>query len=194
MIESVRGVVESCSADAAVLRLGSISVRVGVAGETLRALQPGRQAELFTHLYVREEVVALYGFGSQDERTLFEELMGVSGIGPRAALGFLSLFTPTGLREAIANEDVTRLTRVPGVGRKTAQRVVLELKGKLERVGGTAPAMPPSRQEQELIGVLTDSLGYSAAEASEALRSGDVAAAQTDEDRLRAAIRYIASR
>lgn len=194
MIESVRGVVESCSLDAAVLRLGSVSLRLGVTRETVHSLKPGQTAELFTHLYLREDVLALYGFASQEERALFEELMSVSGVGPRAALGFLSTFTPSGLREAIEHEDLTRLTRVPGVGRKTAQRVILELKGKLARVGGAVPAAPLSRQDQELLSVLTDSLGYGAAEAGEALRSGDVAAASTDEDRLRAALRYIAGR
>jgi Holliday junction DNA helicase RuvA len=194
MIESVRGVVESCSADAAVLRLGSISLRLGVAGGTGRSLQPGQPAELFTHLYIREEVVALYGFTTVEERSIFEELMSVTGVGPRSALGFLSLFSPQGLREAIANEDYARLTKVPGIGRKTAQRVVLELKGKLERAAGPMPPASLSRQDQELLSVLTDSLGYGAAEAAEALRSGDVAAATTDEDRLRAALRYFAGR
>src|SRR5581483_4197638 len=141
MIESIRGVVESCSADGAVLRLGGISLRLGVTGETVRLLKPGQVAELFTHLYLRDEVVALYGFATPEERRVFEELMGVTGVGPRSALGFLSIFTPEGLREAIANEDYTRLTKVPGIGRKTAQRVVLELKGKLERVS-TAIARP----------------------------------------------------
>lgn len=194
MIESVRGIVESCSPDSAVLRLGSISVRVGVAGGTVQALKPGQAAELFTHVYIREEVVALYGFATPEERSLFEELMGVTGVGPRSALGFLSMFSPAGLREAIANEDYSRLTKVPGIGRKTAQRVILELKGKLEHVGGPVARAALSRQEQELLSVLTDSLGYSAAEAATALQSGDVAAASSDEDRLRAAIRYIASR
>jgi len=191
MIESIRGIVELCTVDAAVLRLGGISIRLGVTGEALRSLQPGQPAELHTYLYMREGLAALYGFASVEERRLFEELMGVTGVGPRAALGFLSIFSPTGLREAIANEDLTRLTRVPGVGRKTAQRVILELKGKLERVGGPSPAAPHSARDQELLGVLTGSLGFGAAEAGEALRSGDVAAAGSDEDRLRAAIRFI---
>jgi Holliday junction DNA helicase RuvA len=139
-------------------------------------------------------VIALYGFATLEERSLFEELMSVTGVGPRSALGFLSLFSPEGLREAIAEEDYVRLTKVPGIGRKTAQRVVLELKGKLERVGVPTARVPLSRQDQELLSVLTDSLGYTAAEAAEALRSGEVAAATNDEDRLRAAIRAIAGR
>lgn len=194
MIESIRGIVESCTADSAVLRLGGISIRLGVTAEAVRSLQPGQSAELHTHLYLREDLASLYGFASAEERSLFEELMGVTGVGPRAALGFLSIFSPTGLREAIQNEDLIRLTRVPGVGRKTAQRVILELKGKLERVGGPSPAAPPSPRDQELLGVLTDSLGFGVAEADEALRSGEVAAAGSDEDRVRAAIRFISRR
>lgn len=189
MIESIRGVVESCSHDTAVVRLGGLSLRLGVTTETGSRLRPGEQAELFTHLYLREEIVALYGFATQEERTLFEELMGVSGVGPRAALGFLSTFSPGALREAIEHEDLVRLTRVPGVGKKTAQRVVLELKGKLSRIEGVATAGPLAARDQELVSVLMN-WGYSAVEAAEALRSSDVAAASTDEDRIRAALRY----
>jgi Holliday junction DNA helicase RuvA len=194
VIESLRGVIESCSADSAVLRLGGVSIRLGVTGETVRSLHPGDAAELFTHLYMREDVLALYGFATLEERSLFEELMGVTGVGPRAALGFLSSFTPSGLRDAIEQEDITRLTRVPGVGRKTALRVVLELKGKLTRVGGLSPTAAHSSKDQELLNVLSG-LGYTAAEAAEALRHGSEAAATgTDEDRLRAALRYFAGR
>lgn len=193
MIESVRGIVERCTADAVVLRLGSISVRLGVPGETAHTLQAGEAAELHAFLYLREDSAALYGFATLEERSLFEELLGVTGVGPRSALGFLSQFNPAALREAIEGEDLTRLTRVPGIGRKTAQRVVLELKGKLARVGtsGTAAAAP---RDADLLRVLTESLGYSAAEAAEALRSNEVATAHTDEDRLRAAIRFFAVR
>jgi Holliday junction DNA helicase RuvA len=195
MIESLRGIVDFCSADSAVLRLGGVSVRLGITAETAHSLRPGAQAELFTHLYMREDVLAVYGFSSIDERSLFEELLGVTGVGPRVALGFLSAFTPSGLREAIDNEDVARLTRVPGVGRKTAQRVVLELKGKLVVV--VASIAPPSQftpRDQELIQVLAG-LGYTSSEAGEAVRhSKEVAAEGTDEDRLRAALSYFAAR
>jgi holliday junction DNA helicase RuvA len=192
MIESIRGIVETCAADSAVLRLGHVSVRLGVTGETVRGLKPGEPAELFAHLYIREDVLALYGFGSREERSLFEALMGVTGVGPRAALGFLSVYSPEALRDAIEREDITGLIRVPGVGRKTAQRVVLELKGKLSRVGGGAQSAPPAGRDTELIAVLT-SLGYSASEAQDALRStADVQGTGTDEDRIRAALRYFA--
>jgi len=193
VIESLRGIVESCSVDAAVVRVGNICLKLGVTSETVHTLQPGAAAELFTHLYMREDVLALYGFGTREERSLFEELMGVTGVGPKAALGFLSTFTPSALREAIEQEDVARLIRVPGVGRKTAQRVILELKGKLERVGSAAPAGPVLAQDQELLQVLTG-LGYSAAEASEALSHSSSTTEGSDEDRLRAALRYFAGR
>jgi Holliday junction DNA helicase RuvA len=194
VIEALRGVVESCTADAAVLRLGPVSVRLGVTAETLRALRPGEYAELHTFLYLREDVLALYGFATVEERSLFEELMGVSGVGPRAAIGFLSVFTPSGLREAIEAEDIARLTRAPGVGRKTAQRVVLELKGRLAQVGGPPAPSTLSPRDQALLDVLTG-LGYTTAEATEALRhSAGEAGAGSDEDRLRAALRYFAGR
>lgn len=125
---------------------------------------------------------------------MFEELLGVSGVGPKVALGFLSAFTPTGLREAIDGEDVVRLTRVPGVGKKTAQRVVLELRGKLVVVAAGTTGSKLSPRDQELMQVLSG-LGYTTSEASEAVRhSIEVAAEGTDEDRLRAALGYFASR
>jgi len=194
MIESLRGVVEACSADAAVLRLGAVSVRLGISAETAKGLRPGERAELFTHLFLREELLALYGFSSREERAMFEELLGVSGVGPKVALGFLSTFTPTGLREAIDGEDVARLTRVPGVGKKTAQRVVLELRGKLVVVAAGTSSGKLSPRDQELMQVLAG-LGYTSSEANEAVRhSIEVAAEGTDEDRLRAALGYFASR
>ena len=160
--------IEACSADSAVIRLGGISVRMGVTAETVRILRPGEHAELYTHLYMREDVLALYGFATREERSLFEELLGVSGVGPRAAIGFLSVFTPTGLREAIDQEDISRLIRVPGIGRKTAQRVVLELKGKLAVLSGKPQAARLTPGDQDLVQVLAG-LGYSSAEAGEAL-------------------------
>jgi Holliday junction DNA helicase RuvA len=193
MIESIRGIVEACTADTAVIRLGNVSLRLGVTGETVRTLKPGEPTELYAHLYLREDVMALYGFGTREERSLFEALMGVTGVGPRAALGFLSVFSPGGLRDAIEREDITGLIRVPGIGRKTAQRVVLELKGKLSKVGGgAAQAGPLANRDLDLITVLTG-LGYSAAEAEEALRStADAQGTGSDEDRIRAALRYFA--
>ncbi|MGH2346610.1 MAG: Holliday junction branch migration protein RuvA [Chloroflexota bacterium] len=193
MIEAIRGIVETCQPDTDVLRLGYVSIRVAVTAETARGLRPGDHASLFTHLYLREDLVALYGFASAEERSLFEELMGVTGVGPKAALGFLSTFTPQGLRDAIEQEDLTRLIRVPGVGRKTAQRVVLELKGRLGAVGGAAPT-PVSPRDQDLVSVLSG-LGYTAAEAAAALQhSNEVASSGTDEDRIRAALGYFAAR
>ncbi len=194
MIESLRGLVEACSADSAVLRLGAISVRLGITAETARQLKPGGQTELFTYLYMREDVLAIYGFATNEERSLFEELLGVTGVGPRVALGFLSAFTPSALREAIDGEDVARLIRVPGVGKKTAQRVVLELRGKLVVAAPIGPAGQLSPRDQELVQVLVG-LGYTSAESGEAVRhSKEVAAEGNDEDRLRAALGFFAAR
>jgi Holliday junction DNA helicase RuvA len=194
VIESLRGQVETCAPDSTVLRLGSVSLRLGITAQTAHTLRPGEQTELFTHLYMREDLLLLFGFASREERSLFEELLGVTGVGPKVALGLLSGFTPAGLRDAIEREDVTRLVKVPGVGRKTAQRVVLELKGKLVLSAGASPqAGQISPREQELMQVLSG-LGYSAAEAAEAVHhSTEVAEQGSDEDRLRAALSYFAS-
>jgi Holliday junction DNA helicase RuvA len=193
MIEALHGIVEECRPDAAVLRLGFVSIRVAITAETAKALRPSESVSLYTHLYMRDDLIALYGFATTEERSLFEELMGVTGVGPKAALGFLSAFTPQGFRDAIEQEDLTRLTRVPGVGRKTAQRVVLELKGKLAAVGIAAPP-PMLPRDQDLLSVLSG-LGYTSAEAAAALNhSNEVVGSGTDEDRIRAALGYFAAR
>ena len=107
---------------------------------TLAGLRPGERARVSTSLVVREDALTLYGFGSDDERNTFELLQTASGIGPRLALGMLATFTPDALRRAVAAEDVTALTSVPGIGRKGAQRIVLELAGRLGSPGDGGPA------------------------------------------------------
>src|SRR5579864_2898389 len=106
-------------------------MRVQCTPGTLATLRPGEPAQVATSLVVREDALTLYGFGSDDERNTFELLQTASGIGPRLALAMLATFSPDGLRRAVAAADVTALTRVPGIGRKGAQRIVLELEGRL---------------------------------------------------------------
>ncbi len=191
MIERIRGRVEERGADWVVLDLGAISLRIHTTNATLSDLgDRGAETNLHTHLYMREDLVTLYGFGSPDERALFERLLSVSGVGPRAAQLMLSVLSPAALSDAIDNEQVDVLVRVPGIGRKTAQRVILELKGKLVPLGAkAATSVAPAPVDTELIGVLVG-LGYSAAEASDALRSVPTQEGLSDEDRLRAALRH----
>ena len=102
---------------------------------TLAGLRPGERARLATSLVVREDALTLYGFATDDERNTFELLQAASGVGPRLALAMLAVLSPDGLRRAVAAEDLTALTRVPGIGRKGAQRIVLELAGRLGSPG-----------------------------------------------------------
>jgi holliday junction DNA helicase RuvA len=131
MIAHLDGVVTAVAPDAAVIDVGGVGLSVQCSPGTLAGLRPGERATVSTSLVVREDALTLYGFGSDDERNTFELLQTASGIGPRLALAMLATFSPDGLRRAVAAEDLTALTAVPGIGRKGAQRIVLELAGRL---------------------------------------------------------------
>ncbi|HID86417.1 MAG TPA: Holliday junction branch migration protein RuvA, partial [Anaerolineae bacterium] len=171
MIARLRGKLEAQGENYVIVNVGGIGFKVRVPTSFLDQLgDVGSPVELFTHLHVRENELALYGCATEDELTLFEQLLTVSGIGPKAALGILSALSPDTLRLAIAQGQVDVLTQVPGIGKKTAQRLVLDLKGKLDLAAlmAEAPALTPA--DAEVIAALTG-LGYSVAEAQAALRS-----------------------
>jgi Holliday junction DNA helicase RuvA len=149
MIAHLDGVVTSVAPEGAVIDVGGVGLLVQCSPGTLAGLRTGERARVSTSLVVREDALTLYGFGTEDERTTFELLQTASGIGPRLALAMLATLSPDELRRAIAAEDVTALTRVPGIGRKGAQRIVLELAGRLgpasdRAVGSGAAGLPGS--------------------------------------------------
>ena len=170
MIAYLRGVVAAIAPDLAVLEVGGVGLAVRCAPATLAALRLGDAARLSTSLIVREDELTLYGFADDDERSVFELLQSVSGVGPRLAQAVLSVLAPDDLRRAVAADDLVALTRVPGVGRKGAQRLALELKDRLGPPHGTtvadlrsaAPAVAAWREQ--LTAALTG-LGWSAREA-----------------------------
>ena len=131
MIASVRGTVEAVSLDSVVIEVGGLGFLVHATPATLAALRVGQPAALDTSMVVREDSLTLYGFADADEREVFEIVQTVSGVGPRIALALLAVHTPDGLRRAVAGEDLAALMRVPGIGRKGAQRLVLELADRL---------------------------------------------------------------
>ncbi len=131
MIAHLDGVVAAVAPEGAVIDVGGVGLLVQCSPGTLAGLQPGKRAKVSTSMVVREDALNLYGFGTDDERNTFELLQTASGIGPRLALAMLATFSPDGLRRAVAAADVTALTAVPGIGRKGAQRIVLELAGRL---------------------------------------------------------------
>ena len=136
MIASVRGTVLAVRLDSAVVEVGGVGMLVQATPATLAQLRTGEAVTLHTSLVVREDSLTLFGFADDDEREVFETVQTVSGVGPRLALAMLAVHTPDGLRRAVGDEDLKALERVPGIGRKGAQRIVLELK---DRLGAPAP-------------------------------------------------------
>ena len=132
MIGSVRGtVLERTMSGEVLVEVGGVGYRAHVPLGALVALEPGARTFLFTHLHVREDAMVLYGFPTRDERETFEALLGASGVGPKLALAVLSVHSPAVLRRALAEDDLDALVLVPGVGRRTAQRLLVDLKARL---------------------------------------------------------------
>jgi Holliday junction DNA helicase RuvA len=193
MIAFISGILRAVGADHAVIETGGVGFQIFAPRNVLGSLAAiGEPAMLYTHLLVREDLLALYGFATTEQRTLFETLLGVTGIGPKVALSMMGAIGPDELRMAVAGGDTARLARIPGIGKKTAERLVLELKGKLDLRGiATAPAASPAvaAVNTELVSMLT-SLGFSAAEASAAVNALPADAPPDLEERLRLALRY----
>jgi Holliday junction DNA helicase RuvA len=193
MIASIRGALLFIGVDHAVVETGGVGFLVYAPRNVLGALgEIGGEVRLYTHLHIREDVLALYGFATSDQRHLFETLLGVSGIGPKVALSMLSAAAPDELRAVIAGGDTARLARVPGIGKKTAERLVLELRGKFDMKGvpmpsGTTPALMAVNSE---LGEMLVGLGFSAAEVSAAIASLPPDAPPGLDERLRLALRY----
>ena len=163
MIGSVRGsVLERLGTGEVLVEVGGVGYRVLVPLGALPNLSPGVPAFLFTHLHVREDAMVLYGFPTRDERDTFEILLGASGVGPKLALAILSVHSPTALRRALLEDDLDALTLVPGVGKRTAQRLQVDLKARLD-VPSTdlveAEPGSPQRARAEVREALTG-LGY----------------------------------
>jgi holliday junction DNA helicase RuvA len=192
VIGSVRGSVLERSATGEVLvEVGGVGYRVLVPLSAVPALAPGAGAFLFTHLHVRDDAMVLYGFPTRDERDTFEVLIGASGVGPKLALAILSVHAPPALRRTLVDDDLDALTLVPGVGRRTAQRLLVELKARLEvpeleAIGAdTAGSAPRAEVRAALTG-----LGYEPDEVREVLSQleGDGPV----EDLLRDALKLLA--
>lgn len=145
MIAFLSGRVAARGSGSAVIEVGGVGMTVQCTPATLAVLRVGEQATVATSLVVREDSLTLFGFGDDDERDVFERLQGASGVGPRLALAMLSVHTPDALRRAVDTEDTAELIRVPGIGKKGAQRIVLELKGKLGAPADEGAALDAAR-------------------------------------------------
>jgi holliday junction DNA helicase RuvA len=173
MIAFVRGTVADVSLTSAVVEVGGVGLELNCTPGTLASLRQGAEATLPTTMIVREDSMTLFGFLDEDEKSLFEMLLTASGVGPKLAQAMLAVLSPDDLRRAVASEDIKALTRVPGIGQKGAQRIVLELKDRigapagatLPRAAGKAPSSPWRDQVHAgLVG-----LGWSAREAEKAV-------------------------
>jgi Holliday junction DNA helicase RuvA len=187
MIAHVTGSVAAVAPDGAVIDVGGVGLLVQCTPATLAGLRLGEQARVATSLVVREDSLTLYGFASEDERNTFELLQTASGVGPRLAQAMLAVLTPDALRRAVAAEDLAVLTSVPGIGRKGAQRIVLELAGRLgppADAGGAvlarspAPAVAPQWRDQVRAGLV--SLGWQAREAEQAISAVEAELTMSD--------------
>jgi Holliday junction DNA helicase RuvA len=188
MIGSLRGPVTHVGIDHVLVELGGIGYRVVVSPANLARLRPGSEAHLFTHHLVREDQQALFGFAKVEELAFFELLMTVSGVGPRLALAITAAHAVTKLQLAIVTDDVDVFTSVSGVGRKTAQRIILELKEKVH-AAGIAAGGGGSTADSDVVAAL-ESLGYTATEARRA--AGAVAGGDGGLDtRIKAALQEL---
>ena len=188
----------------AVLESGGIGYRILLSGRDLDLLPPvGEELRLYTHLQVREDAFVLFGFFTKEDRKLFQQLLGVNGIGPNAALGVLTALSADDLRFAVLADDAKAIAKAPGIGIKTAQKLILELKDKLsleeafearlenhQTKAAAGAASDLSEARNEAVEALT-ALGYSASESLKAVRKVEAADGMSVEDILKAALKYI---
>jgi Holliday junction DNA helicase RuvA len=195
LIASLDGTVSAVFADSMILEVGGIGYRVFAAPSVLASTPVSQRLKLFTHHVVREDLQALYGFRSPEELGFFGLLLTVTGVGPKVALGIVGSRPVGDLQIAILSDDLALLTAVPGVGKKLAARVVLELKEKVAAAGvsaGTAAGGGGASGESEVVAALL-ALGYSAGEARQASREAlaDLSVGPSLEDRVKAALRTL---
>lgn len=193
-IARLRGVVAAIGPDWIIVDVAGVGFKASVPSGVAASLAEGREVTLYTHLLVREDGMALYGFETPADLDVFEQLISVSGVGPRAAMSLLSAMTARELATAVVQGDVARLRAVPGIGEKTAARLVVDLQSRLAPLAvsgdGTAPRAPVPPADDDVVAALV-SLGYSQAEAT-------AAAAETGggvrplEERIRLALNWFA--
>ena len=188
MISSLRGRIESISNDYAIIDVNGVGFLLYMPTSALTTIgTPGNEVKIFTHLHLREDNVSLYGFSSNEELWLFETLIGVSGLGPRLALAMLSALSPEQLTTAIATGSSEMLETIPGIGKKVANRIILELKDKIGSGWIATPALEIARENTDVLAALI-SLGYTAAEATKAVASLPATEESNLEDKIKTAL------
>ena len=173
MIAFLEGTVAGKTLTSAYVNVGGVGFEVGMSSSSLEKLpETGKPVAVFTYLQVRDDAMALYGFLSLEEKALFEKLIAVSGVGPKVALAALSSYSPSQLADLIAAQDVAAVQRIPGIGKKTASRIILELKGSLDEGLGSLSAAPADAKGAALAGAREAllSMGFTSAETDLALK------------------------
>src|SRR5258708_21451337 len=198
MIAAIRGTLEGKTLDSALVAVGGVPLRVLTPLSALAGLNDGEAVHLHARLFVREDALSLFGFASVGDRDMFEQLLGVGGVGPRIGLAMLSAMSAEGIREAVVTEDLTRLSLTPRVGKKLAGRVVLELRPRSEKLSpfpasgvASVPASPGSLRGQAVEALM--GLGYPVAQATAAVRAVSEDTAGTLEDLIMQALRNLSS-
>jgi Holliday junction DNA helicase RuvA len=190
MIAFIEGEVTSLTEHSLIIKVGGVGIRVFVPATLRVKVKPYEQLALFTSMIVREDAISLYGFQDEEERETFELLLGVNGIGPRIAVAILSALTVDAIRRAVLAEQPEIFGRVPGVGKKTGQKIILHLQGKIK--GEIPVGMGSSDADGEVLEALVG-LGYSIVEAQAALQSIPRDTPQDVEERLRISLRYFST-
>ncbi|HEY92684.1 MAG TPA: Holliday junction branch migration protein RuvA [Dehalococcoidia bacterium] len=194
MIAGLHGKVESVGSDWAIIDVGGIGFQVYMPTSTLSTLGAiGEEVKLYTHLHLREDNATLYGFALTDELGLFQNLINVSGLGPKLALAMLSAMNVERLTMAIATGSTDLLTVIPGIGKKMAERLVLELKEKIGAGWITTPAAQLAQENTDVLAALT-SLGYSVAEANRAVATLPPSSDLSLEERVKQALQYFTTK
>lgn len=189
MIATLRGEISQIEENALILEVGGVGLRVLVPAPLRTKAKTGEKVFLFTHLQVREDALTLYGFESQSDRELFNILLGVDGVGPKVALSVLSTMTLDAIQRAVFADEPEVLSRVPGVGKKTAQKMGIHLKDKLKPSDTLSQMASMTDKDSEVLAALA-ALGYSVVEAQAAIQSIAKDAPDDVEDRLRLALQY----
>ena len=189
MIATLRGEISQIEENALIVEVGGVGMRVFVPAPMRTNAKTGEVIFMFTHLVVREDALTLYGFESQADRDLFNILLGVDGVGPKVALSVLSTLTIDTIQRAIFADEADLLNKVPGVGKKTAQKMALHLKDKLKPTDALSKLAAMADYDSEVLAALT-ALGYSVVEAQSAIQSLPKDAPKEVEERLRVALGY----
>lgn len=193
MIATLEGILEHCGIGSVVIKVGGVGIQVYVPSLTLSRLGViGDKVSLYTHLYVKEDNISLYGFASSEEVAMFKNLISISGIGPRIALALLSKLSAEQLATAIISGNVALIDQVPGIGKKMANRLVVELRDKLEREWKEA-ALPLAPEDSDAIAALT-SLGYSLREVIQVVSSIPNSSELSLEEKVKTALQELASK